>query len=248
MHSFLIALQFLTRLPLNINVDWQAENVARSLLWYPVVGALIGAMLFLLASVMPDNHTLLVAALVLSGWVLVSGGLHLDGLADSADAWLGSHGDRQRALDIMKDPQAGPAAVIALVLVLLLKFGAIVSLLEHNAVWLLIVPPLLARCVPLILFMSTDYVRDQGLGRDMAEYFPHSAVQGVLLLAAIALLFLTGILNGLLLMAVALLVIWWLRALMIKHIGGMTGDTLGASIEIIEVVVLSMLVFLVSEL
>ncbi|VAW66058.1 Cobalamin synthase [hydrothermal vent metagenome] len=247
MLSFLIALQFLTRLPLNINIDWQAENIARSLLWYPVVGALIGAMLFLLACVMPDNHTLLVAALVLSVWVLISGGLHLDGLADSADAWLGSHGDRQRALDIMKDPQAGPAAVIALVLVLLLKFGAIVSLLEHNAVWLLIVPPLLARCVPLVLFMSTDYVRDQGLGRDMADYFPHSAVRRVLLLVMIALLFLTGIFNALLLMAVALLVIWLLRALMIKHIGGMTGDTIGASIEITEVVVLSMLVFLMTE-
>ncbi|HED34836.1 MAG TPA: adenosylcobinamide-GDP ribazoletransferase [Gammaproteobacteria bacterium] len=248
MHSFLIALQFLTRLPLNINVDWQAENVARSLLWYPLVGALTGGMLFFLAAVLPGNSNQLIAAILLMVWVLITGGLHLDGLADSADAWLGSHGDRQCALDIMKDPQAGPAAVIALVLVLLLKFGAIVSLLEHNAVWLLIVPPLSARCAPLVLFMSTDYVRDQGLGRDMADYFPYSAAQRVLLLVAITLLFLTGIFNGLLLIAAALLVIWLLRALMIKHIGGMTGDTLGASIEIIEVVVLSMLVFLVPEL
>ncbi len=247
MHSFLIALQFLTRLPLNINASWQAENIAKSLLWYPVVGALIGAVLFLLARVMPSSHSLLVGALVLSAWVLVTGGLHLDGLADSADAWLGSHGDRQRALDIMKDPQAGPIAVIVLVLVLLVKFGAIVSLLEHNALWLLIVPPLSARCVPLVLFMSTDYVREQGLGSDMAEYFPHSPARRVLLFVAALLLFLTGILNGLLLMAVVVLVIWLLRSLMLKHIGGMTGDTIGASIEIIEAVVLSLLVFLVLE-
>jgi adenosylcobinamide-GDP ribazoletransferase len=65
------------------------------------------------------------AALLLTVWVLLSGGLHLDGLADSADAWLGGFGDRERTLTIMKDPRSGPIAVVVLVLVLLLKFCAL---------------------------------------------------------------------------------------------------------------------------
>ena len=84
---------------------------------------------------------LLHAALLLTAWVLLSGGLHLDGLADSADAWLGGFGDRERTLTIMKDPRSGPIAVVTLGLVLLLKFTALVALIEqHNGAALILAP------------------------------------------------------------------------------------------------------------
>ena len=241
MNDFFVALQFLTRIPLTINLQWEAENIAGSLLWYPLVGVLIGIMLTLLAGIMPGGSSMLAAALVLSGWVFITGGLHLDGLADSADAWVGSHGERQRALEIMKDPQAGPIAVIVLVLLLLVKFAAIYGLLEQGELWLLILPPLLGRCVPLLLFLSTDYVREKGLGSAMAEFLPRESAQEVLLLVAIILPVLTGFINALLLISITLLVIWFLRNLMLKHIGGMTGDTIGAAIEITETTALCIL-------
>ena len=89
MRAFWLALQFLTRLPAPRMTEHTAEDRGRSVLYYPVVGLLIGAVLtaflFLLADVNPGLR----AALLLLVWVLLTGALHLDGLADSADAWLG---------------------------------------------------------------------------------------------------------------------------------------------------------------
>ena len=164
-------------------------------------------------------------------------------LADSADAWVGSHGDKTRALEIMKDPQAGPVAVILLVLVLLLKFSAIYSFILQEEVYLIIASPVIARCVPMVLFLTTPYVREQGLGSGMAEYLPRNLAWIVLGLVFVICMFFLGVVQAVLLIVVAGGVLWYLRYLMVRCIGGMTGDTIGAAIEIIEVVVLIFLIF-----
>lgn len=83
-------------------------------------------------------------------WVGLSGGLHLDGLADTADAWIGGHADRQRTLEIMKDPRSGPIAVVVLLLVLLLKFAALVVLLGQGAWAGLLLAPWLGRALQAV--------------------------------------------------------------------------------------------------
>jgi len=242
MTSFIIALQFLTRLPLNINIQWTDEKVALSLPWYPLVGAVIGLCLIVVAKLFNAQDPLLIAAIILSFWVLITGALHLDGLADSADAWMGSHGNKERALDIMKDPQAGPVAVVVLILLLLIKFSAITSLNLQNDMYLLLVPPVVARCVPLLLFLTTPYVRKNGLGSAMAEYLPVKQAWLVLACVLVCGIALLGITQVVLLIIFVGCVFWFLRYLMLKLIKGMTGDTIGAAIEIIEVVVLLTLV------
>src|SRR4030065_833392 len=107
--SFFIALQFLTRFPLPALDGPDNRDIGRSLLFYPLVGLFIGAMLIALNEVAAGTSEALRAALLLAAWVLLTGGLHLDGLADSADAWAGAHGDRDKALRIMKDAASGPA-------------------------------------------------------------------------------------------------------------------------------------------
>ncbi|VAX03286.1 Cobalamin synthase, partial [hydrothermal vent metagenome] len=137
MRSFFIALQFLTRIPVRLKDNPTEKQIALSQLYYPLVGLLIGALLILLAWVLQwvlqDVPTMLSTAIILTGWVLISGGLHLDGLADSADAWAGGLGDRDKTLAIMKDPACGPAGVVSIVLLLLLKFAALHALLEAAA-------------------------------------------------------------------------------------------------------------------
>src|SRR5690606_7992123 len=118
----LIALQFLTNLPIRLPGMPAPEEQGRSLLWYPLVGLLIGLVLVCGGWLLDDSANLLVAALLLTLWVGMTGALHLDGLADTADAWLGGFGDCERTLTIMKDPRSGPIAVVVLVLLLLLKF------------------------------------------------------------------------------------------------------------------------------
>src|SRR3989338_1738452 len=133
--------------------------VGRSLLSYPLVGLLLGAVLLSAQWALQGQAPALQAALLLILWVGLTGGLHLDGLADSADAWAGGFGDRERTLAIMQDPRSGPIAVVVLVLVLLLKFAALLALIEQQHSVLLIIVPLISRSALLGLFLTTPYVR-----------------------------------------------------------------------------------------
>ncbi len=256
MNAFLIAIQFLTRFPVTIKTQWSDKKIAESLLWYPLVGALISLILIAFLGLLSNQPLMLVSALVLGLWVMISGGLHLDGLADSVDAWVGSHGDKQRALEIMKDPQAGPIAVITLFLLLLIKFAALYQLISDPDdatgmgphAWLIIFPLVLSRSIPLLLFLTTPYVRKKGLGSAMANYLDKQSAWGILSLTTALTLFVLGfsigVVHGVILIAVTLLFVWLLRLMMMKTLDGMTGDTIGAAIEIIEVVVLCTLVML----
>lgn len=229
----LIAVQFLTRLPVRLQAMPSDQQLGRSLLWYPLVGLLIGALLVLLQWCLANTHSLLQAALLLAVWVAISGALHLDGLADCADAWVGGLGDRERTLSIMKDPRSGPVAVAVLVVVLLLKFAALVALIEAgHGMWLLLAP-WIARCAMPLLFMTTPYVRANGLGAALAANLPGTMMTRVLLLNAAVLVLLFGAAGGVgLLVGAGVLLV--LRRAMIRRIAGMTGDTAGAVLELIE--------------
>jgi adenosylcobinamide-GDP ribazoletransferase len=231
-----IALQFLTRLPVTLAGMPAPEQIGRSLLFYPLVGLLIGLLLLFAQHLLSDSAVLLQAALLLTVWAGISGGLHLDGLADSADAWVGGFGDRERTLAIMKDPRSGPIAVVVLVLLLLLKFAALVALLESGAGLLLLLVPWLARCLLPVLFLTTPYVRAGGLGQALAEHLPRQQLPWMLGANAVAMLLFGW--PALLALLVAGVMFIWLRILMLKRLGGATGDTAGALLEIAECSVL----------
>lgn len=237
MLPFWIALQFLSSLPIRLPGMPQPEELGRSLLFYPLVGLLFGLLLWGCHALLVGTPLLVHAALLLTVWVLLSGGLHLDGLADSADAWLGGFGDRERTLSIMKDPRSGPIAVVALVLLLLLKFTALVAVIQQQQGWALLLPPLIGRAALLGLFLCTPYVRAGGLGQALADHLPRLAGRQVLGLSVLACLLLGGY-NGLWAVLLAVVVFFWLRHLMMKRLGGTTGDTAGALLELLETVVL----------
>ncbi len=229
MRSFWLALQFLTRLPTPTLHDIQAQQVGRSLLWYPLVGLLLGAILYGVAWLLQGQPPLLTAAILLALWVGLSGALHLDGLADTADAWVGGMGNRERTLEIMKDPASGPMGVAAIVVTLLLKFAALVALPPMA----LLLIPALARSGTALLFVTTRYVRPGGIGEALARHSPRVAVIIGALLVTAAVLIVWQWHGAILLIASALL--WWLlRHALIKRLGGFTGDTAGAMLELLE--------------
>ena len=207
---FWIALQFLSSLPISLPGMPQPRALGRSLLYYPLVGLLFGVLLWGLNALLADTPLLLHAALLLTAWVLLSGGLHLDGLADSADAWLGGFGDRERTLTIMKDPRSGPIAVVALVLVLLLKFCALLALIEQQHSVALLIVPLIGRSALLGVFLTTPYVRAGGLGQALADHLPRKAGWWVLGLSAVACVLLAGV-AGLWALGLAAAGFVWLR-------------------------------------
>ena len=232
-----IALQFLSSLPIRLPGMPEPQQLGRSLLFYPLVGLLFGVILWAFNLVLAGAPLLLHAALLLAVWVLLSGALHLDGLADSADAWLGGFGDRERTLTIMKDPRSGPIAVVTLVLVLLLKFCALLALVEQGHAVMLIIVPLLGRAALLGLFLTTPYVRAGGLGQALADHLPRRAGWWVLGASALACLLIAGV-KAIVALVVAFVGFVWLRQVMIRRLGGTTGDTAGALLELLEMAVL----------
>lgn len=243
MLAFWIALQFLSSLPVRLPGMPEPAQLGRSLLFYPLVGLLFGGLLWGLDALLLGTPLLLHGALLLTAWVLLSGGLHLDGLADSADAWLGGFGDRERTLLIMKDPRSGPIAVITLVLVLLLKFAALLALIEQRQTLALIIVPVLGRGALLGLFLTTPYVRAGGLGQALADHLPRHRGWQVLLACALGGVLVAGWV-GVTALAIAVAVFIGLRQMMLRRLGGCTGDTAGALLELLEMVVLVGLVLI----
>ncbi len=243
MMPLLIALQFLTVIPIQLKRMPTARENGLSVLYYPVVGALIGGLLYGLALLLLPVPDLLSAVLIMSLWVILSGGLHLDGLADTADAWVGGFADRQRTLQIMKDPRCGPIGVLSLVCVCLIKVAAVSLLLAQQQLWALILFPILGRLAPLFLLISCDYVRANGIGSSIAASLPKWGVVVVLIMGfAISAFF--GVLGwGSALIALLLLML--LRLAFIRRLGGITGDCIGASVELVEVVALLSFVLLI---
>ena len=191
--SFALAVQFLTRIPLNINITVSEQRLGQSVLFYPLVGLLIGSFLLILIHLLPEQSFAINAAIILTAWVLVTGGLHLDGLADCSDAWAGGLGDKERSLKIMKDPAAGPIAVIILVLILLLKWNAIQSLLlADTGLNFLLLAPFLGRVSILILMLSTPYVRENGLGSAMQKHLPQLAAKLIVLISLLLCVWFTN--------------------------------------------------------
>lgn len=237
LRPFLIAVQFLTRFPVPSGAMPDECEIGRSLLYYPLVGLLLGLLLAGLDWLLGGAGTMLAAAVLLAAWVLASGALHLDGLADAADAWVGGMGDRERTLAIMKDPYCGPMGVVALLLTLLLKFAALEELVARGDWIVLVLAPLLARTALPALFLTTPYVRPGGLGELLVRHLPRRTATAVVLTVLLGLPAFLGW-SALLPLAVVLAAFAALRAMMLHRLGGTTGDTAGAMVEIVEVVVL----------
>ena len=220
-----VALGFLTRLPVAPR-EWSADTWRASLAWYPLAGLVIGLCVVSaawLAQCFFDP--LLAAALTVLVICLLTGGLHLDGLADSADAWMGAPGDRERTLRILKDVHAGSAAVWAVALLLVIKTLAIAAVLtafltETSGTVLcgLLLAPAVARLTAPLLFACTPYARSEGgLGSHLSGHsIGMPCVLAAVAIAALTLLGVGFLQTGVLILSqVRLFVVC--RATMMRH-------------------------------
>jgi adenosylcobinamide-GDP ribazoletransferase len=235
---FLCAGRFLTRLPLPDPGCRDGPTLGRSALFYPVVGLGIGALVWGLveavALALPGVSHGPLAALALIAWVWLSGGLHLDGLADSADAWVGGLGDRDRTLEILRDPRVGTMGALALGLALVAKWAGLGVLVQTDGAMDLVWLSALARGQLLLLMLTTGYVRSRGLGADLAAQLPHGVAWVVAALVAVQSALTLGPWS--VAAAGATFLVW--RRAVVRRLGGFTGDTAGALVELTEVSVL----------
>jgi adenosylcobinamide-GDP ribazoletransferase len=230
------ALCFLTRLPLGRFLDVDGDDLARASIAFPLVGAAVGALVGAVALLLV--HPLgswLAAVLALATGALLTGGLHLDALADSADA-LGAQ-TRERALEIMRDHAIGSYGATALALDLLLKAGALSILAAHGQVLrVAIVAGALSRTAPVLLAAALPYARaETGLGRSLTDGGRARATIAGILAAGLAVS-LTGA-DGAIAAAAAGALTVLLGLCYRRWLNGVTGDTLGAAVELVEIAV-----------
>jgi adenosylcobinamide-GDP ribazoletransferase len=232
--ALLLAVQFLTVIPVPGHANSDESLQGLSLLWYPVVGLLLGVLLALSCTVLPLPYSLQ-AMLTVTLWIVLTGGLHLDGVADCADAWAGGAGDGEKTLRLLKDPLCGSMGVIALIVVIALKYVSLSAVIDAGQlVWLWTVP-LLARTSLLCLFLTTRYVRDQGLGAVLAQHFSAGAAKAVLAVIVVAACMLLPLDLSVALLLATLAIFLLVRAAAMRRLGGFTGDVAGAQVELVEV-------------
>jgi len=225
MRGLILAIQFLTRLPTPTLVDFKQDDLARAAIWFPLVGGLLGGLIAGAVWLGAWVDPWLGALLGLLAWVGLTGALHLDGLADLADALGAAHGDRERLLAVLADPHLGVFGVTALALQLLSKLVLLMLLAKSGLIWPLILIPAWARLGPLL------WARLPSIKPGMGERFAWNIGWGGVGLWGTLLALASAWAPALL--AAPLLILGW-RAYLRARLGGMTGDALGAGVEWVE--------------
>ena len=221
-------------------MDPGLRNISHSRAFYPAIGLMIG---LVLVGVEEGSSRVfsepLTAAFLVAVMIVVTRGLHLDGLMDVFDGVFGGF-TPERRLEIMRDSRVGAFGVIGAIAVLLLKYGALVSLLmlpQPGKEWALFLFPTLSRWTMVVLLGAFPYVRTQGLGSPFhgTGIKIATTIAGISALAASVLL---GGFAGLGLFFGVTVAAWLMGWAIAKSLGGLTGDAYGATNEIIETTVI----------
>ncbi|HMM20315.1 MAG TPA: adenosylcobinamide-GDP ribazoletransferase [Selenomonadales bacterium] len=239
MAAFFTALQFLTRIRVTGAQDVSAAGFGHSVRYFPLVGAVIGSVLaaaYWLAEGYLPNHVLAAGLVVLE--IVLTGGIHTDGLMDTADGVFSGR-SRERMLEIMKDSRVGANGVAVFGCVLLLKTSLILDLPPGSAAATLFLMPMLGRMAMVAGITLFPYARPEGMGKAFAEYAGRKAFWIALGLTLILLAPLGW--PALVAASAAALFTWLFAGYVTRLLGGLTGDVYGAIAELSELPVLAVM-------
>lgn len=229
--SIAAAFSFLTVIPVPQAWTKDEKCFASSIHWFPVIGLFIGLLSWLLACslpmLLPSQPT---AFIIVMFPALISGGLHLDGLADTADAFFSSR-TKGRMLEIMHDSNIGAMGVLALVFAIGLKFAIIISLPLHLVVTGALLAPMIGRCAFAAMIVQIPYAREDGLGGIYWSRKPILLLLPTILVIGLPIMIL-GVEAGICLASVPILTAILFSMHCRRKIDGGTGDTLGALCEL----------------
>lgn len=243
MRDFITCLEFLTRVRFSKRTDWRDEDFSRSVPYFPLVGLVIGS---LLAAV---NYSLFYietplffrVTLLLLAEIIITGGLMYDGFMDTADGVFSAR-SRERMLEIMKDSHVGSNAVLAIIILLLLKIAAYLELSGETLTWVLLTMSVATRTFMVVFIVNFPYARKEGIGHMFTKYakpfytyIAFAVCAGIIAACGLQYLAVAGIC-----FTVTLIIAQYLKT----QLGGLTGDTYGALTECGNVIYLLTAVFL----
>ena len=259
MKGFLLLLSFMTRLPMP-NLKYEEEKLGKSMKFFPLVGIIIGFILLVFTlgiSYLSKNLTVSVLPLTVIVIILVdiviTGGLHLDGLADTFDG-IFSYRSKQKMLEIMKDSRIGSNGVLALILYFLIKFVLLFSIAsEYGGEYLMfavLTYPVASRLCSVVSCASAPYARATGMGKMFAD---NTKIFDVIIafVLTVAYIFVSLIdkkimLINFIIILILIFISYGFSKLIERKIGGITGDTLGALVELTSLLYLFLILYLPS--
>jgi len=240
MRLYLIAMQFLTIIPLPFDTRCQKEDLGRATACFPLVGLTIGGLLVGLNWLIAPwlNHSL-TAALLITALAAITGALHLDGLADVCDG-LAARGNRERFLAIMKDSNVGAVGAVGLVLGLLLKWQALQAV-PTGIIWqALLLFPILGRFAQVLALGGAKHARQDGLGATIILGMNSRHLLIALFITVAACLVLLPV-KGMIALSAVFAVTLIIKGYFQQRLGGLTGDIVGCISELTEIVALIVL-------
>ena len=237
------AVEFLTIFTVSRKHDVTEGDLAKSMIYFPVIGFLIGVILNYsdkaLAWVVPPS---IANALLLIMLVVITRALHIDGLADTLDGLMGGH-DKMSRLEIMKDSRIGTAGALGVMLLLLVKYLCFNNLFDNDKASALLTAPMLGRWSQILMVFRSNYGREEGMS---SAFIGHLRLSGMIATAAVAIglaVFVSGVWAVVLISGVAIFTVlcrWYI----VRKLGGVTGDAIGAVSELNETLTLLLFVIL----
>jgi len=230
---FIITLQFMTTIPIKTKIDADAEDYGKGIVFAPLVGLVIGVILTLICRgfllIFPPFLT---AVLIIISYIILTGGLHLDGLGDTFDGVF-SNRPKEKILEIMRDSCHGTNALLAVTSIIILYIALIYSIINQGTeIKALLLMPVGGRIASLIGAGISEYARSgEGMGKPFTDYCGKREIISGLPLYAVISFIIAGF-NGLLMIIFSSLSAFFLVKYFERKIGGTTGDILGAVCEL----------------
>lgn len=230
-NGFILSLQFFTRIPINKQIDFNKENLKYSIFFLPLVGIIIGGIGGLVYKILQPHNNMIGAFLALLITIILTGGLHLDGLSDTVDGFF-SNREKEETLKIMKDSRVGAFGVLSIVLIVLFKFILISNINKLPLVLALSFAN--SRLVVAWIISSKKVAKDNGLGKSFSDSNPKKLViiGGVIYTILISILHIRFLIP----LAINFLIGQYISQVSYKKINGLSGDVYGAIIEIGEAI------------
>ena len=236
MKRFLVMLTFLTRIPAKINFDVEYDDYVKGVFFVPFIALIIGAPLYFIDMLDSFINPYALSFLILLTYVYLSGGLHIDGMADTMDA-LGSNRKRERMMEIMSDPRMGTFGVLTIVMY---SIGMIILIPQVSRASILLFP-LAGRAASILCAATHKYAKEQGLGKSFIDGSKGLYVLLSIILYSVLYYLIEGVasyqdaLIAFLPLIAAGLFVWILVHNISNKLNGITGDVVGYSVEMSQI-------------
>ena len=237
LEKFLILIQFMTRIPIFFNIEYSEEKLGKGIKLLPLVGLLIGVILFFESFFLLKiiENKLIISILIVITELLVVGLIHIDGLADTFDG-IFSYTEKETMLKIMKDSRIGTNGAVILILYFLSKTILLSEIIVIDIRYLIIFP-IVSRLSTSINAAFGTYARDKGMSNLIIE--KNNKIDGIFsIILSLILVFFIMYIKGVIVLLIGLIFIFLFKMLIYKKLDGITGDTMGASLELTSIVIL----------